>query len=140
MRISAKSDYTCKALLELVLHWPNEEPLAIHEIAQKQAIPLKYLAQILLELKNVGLVNSIRGKEGGYILVRAADTITLAEVVRVADSSLFEVTESARKKESVFATIWQEIGEAIAEMLEKITFEDIANKARGMKKTIYYQI
>ena len=53
MRVSAKCDYACKALLELALHWPNKEPVQIHEISEKQDIPIKYLVQILIQLKRI---------------------------------------------------------------------------------------
>ena len=82
MRVSAKCDYACKALLELALHWPNKEPVQIHEISEKQDIPIKYLVQILIQLKRIGFVDSIRGKEGGYNLAIAPDRITLGKVMR----------------------------------------------------------
>lgn len=139
MRISAKCNYTCKALLELSLHWPNKEPLPIHVVSENQGIPIKYLAQILIGLKNIGLAASSRGKEGGYVLVRPPSEITLGEVMRHIGGSFLAMTDSA-KKDSVFTTIWEELEDVMAKVLDKITFEDIADKAKGRKSVIVYQI
>jgi Rrf2 family protein len=70
MKLSAKSDYALRAILELSLHWPKNEPLSLTTIAKRQQIPLKFLSHILLHLKDIGLVHSLRGKEGGYLLAK----------------------------------------------------------------------
>lgn len=140
MRISARCDYACKALLELALHWPNEEPLHILAISEKQDIPMKYLVQILIQLKRMSLVESVRGKQGGYKLAKPPHSITLGKMMRNIGGPLLPVAGSATKGKSVFATIWNEVEEAMAKVLDKITFEDIANKAKGMAGAIIYQI
>ena len=137
MLVSAKYDYACRALLELSLHWPNTEPLPITVIAERQGIPVKYLIQILIDLKNMGLVKSIRGKEGGYILAKAPNNITLKEVIENIEGSLLGITDSA-KKGSILLPIWIEVEKALSDVLEKITFEDIANKFR--ETSLMYQI
>ena len=140
MRISARCDYACKALLELALHWPNKEPLQIHAISEKQDIPMKYLVQILIQLKRMGLVESGRGKQGGYNIAKAPHKISLGEVIRNVGGPLLPMANSATKKELVFATIWNEVKGAMAKVLDRITFGDIANKAKGIKEAIVYQI
>lgn len=140
MRISARCDYACKALLELALHWPNKEPLQIHAISEKQDIPMKYLVQILIQLKRMGLVESVRGKQGGYNIAKAPHKISLGEVIRNVGGPLLPMANSATKKELVFATIWNEVKGAMAKVLDRITFGDIANKAKGIKEAIVYQI
>jgi len=140
MRISARCDYACKALLELALHWPSKEPVQIHSISERQNIPMKYLVQILLQLKRTELVESLRGKQGGYILARPPDKISLGEVLRNIGGPLLPKANSATKKELVFATIWEEVEEAMSKVLDKVTFENIANKAKGIKRAIVYQI
>lgn len=129
MRVSARCDYACKALLELALHWPRKEPLQIHTISTRRRIPMKYLVQILIQLKRIGLVASIRGKVGGYNLKIAPARITLGEVMRCIGGPLLPVATSTKKNESVFTTIWNEVEDAIAKVLDGITFEDICNKA-----------
>lgn len=140
MWVSARCDYACKALLELALHWPNKAPLQIQVISKKQGIPLKYLVQILIQLKNAGLVASIRGKEGGYNLTKPPERISLGELIRQIEGSLLPRSDSAVKRQTVFAPIWAEVEYVIAKVLDEITFEDITNKIRGMKGSVVYQI
>jgi Rrf2 family protein len=85
----------------------------------------------------MGLVKSIRGKEGGYILTKAPNSITLKEVIENIEGSLLGITDSS-KKGSIFLPIWIEVEKALSDVLEKFTFEDIANKVREM--SLMYQI
>ena len=140
MRISARCDYACKALLELSLHWPDKDPLPIHVISKKQKIPTKYLIQILIQLKRIGLVNSIRGKDGGYVLARQPRRIALHEVIKNLVGPLLPLADSAREVQSVFTEIWKEIEGAIYAILRKVSFEDIVNKNKTNIKVINYQI
>ena len=140
MRISARCDYACRALLELALHWPSKDPLHIHTISENQNIPMKYLVQILIQLKRMGLLGSIRGKQGGYILTKPPNKISLGDVIRETAGPLLPLANSVVKKKLVFATIWTEVEDAMAKVLDKITFEDILNKAKGIDRAIIYQI
>lgn len=140
MRISARCDYACKALLELALHWPNKEPVQMHIISDRQGIPTKYLVHILIHLKRMGLVESIRGKQGGYNLTRQPTEITLGEVIRDTAGPLLPLAKTAAKSESAFAAIWAEVEGAMAKVLDKVTFEDIVNRVRGKEKALIYQI
>ncbi len=140
MRISARCDYACRALLELALNWPNRGSLTIHAISEKQKIPTKYLVHILIQLKKMGLVESIRGKQGGYRLVKAPNRISLGEVIRQVGGPLLPVVNSAIREQSAFTIIWSEVEGAMAKVLDRVTFEDICNKEKGMKGTIVYQI
>lgn len=140
MRISARCGYACKALLELSLHWPSKVPLQINAISEKQKIPKRYLVQILIQLKRLGLVRSVRGKEGGYSLVSSPNKISLGKVMRQIGGPLLPVANSALEKDLVLATIWNEVEAAMAKVLDKINFEDICIKAKDAKETIIYQI
>jgi Rrf2 family protein len=140
MRISARCNYACKALFELALHWPGGEPLQAHTISKEQDIPMRYLAQILIQLKRSGLVISVMGKDGGYYLSRPPGRISLGEVLRQVGGPLLPVINSAAKKESVFTAIWSEVEDAMAGVLDNITFEDILNKSKKLDRTILYQI
>src|SRR4051794_6442371 len=81
MRISAKAEYACLALIELARPGQDGTPKRIRDIAEAQTIPDRYLVQILLQLKAAGLVHSARGSVGGYQLSRSADAITVADVI-----------------------------------------------------------
>ncbi len=140
MRISARCDYACKALLELSLHWPREMPLRIATISERQEIPTRYLVQILIQLKGLGLVSSTRGKQGGYNLAQPPSRIRLGQVIRQVAGPLLPGAEVRAGNGSLFPEIWREVEHAMAQVLDKITFEDIANKARGTTKGLIYQI
>src|SRR3954447_12831616 len=86
MRISAKADYAVRAMLELAA--AEKPPLKRDQIAEAQDIPVKFLENILAELKHAGLVHSQRGSEGGYSLARPAAEIKLADVMRVVEGPL----------------------------------------------------
>ena len=85
--ISQKAKYALRALIALAEADPNE-PVLIADVAEKQAIPRKFLEQILLDLKHQGLVMSRRGKAGGYLLLRKPEDITFGEVLRTIDGPL----------------------------------------------------
>ena len=95
MKISAKIDYACRALLELALHWPNKEPLPITEIADKEKIPVKFLVHILINLKNLGYIQSVRGNRGGYLLVKNPSEINLLEVIQNLKGSFLETDNNS---------------------------------------------
>jgi Rrf2 family protein len=140
MRISARCEYACKALLELSLHWPKKEPLPIHTISKNQDIPMKYLVQILIQLKRRGLVKSSRGKEGGYNLAVTPDKIRLGWVIREIGGPLLPVANSGKQDESVFAKIWDEVENAMAEVVDKLTFDNICDRERGISRVPLYHI
>ena len=89
MRVSAKADYAIRALVELAAG--ADGPVKAERIAQAQEIPIKFLENILGELRNAGLVRSQRGADGGYWLARPAEEISLAQVIRAVDGPLANV-------------------------------------------------
>ncbi|MCM8801684.1 MAG: Rrf2 family transcriptional regulator [Candidatus Omnitrophica bacterium] len=140
MKISAEIDYACRALLELALNWPAKKLVQVSSIAKEQDIPIKYLEQILFKLKNLNLVQSARGKQGGYRLAKDPRNISVGEVMRKLEGHLLEMATSISKKESVFTDIWRQTEESIVKVLDRVNFEDIANKAKNRRSAIVYQI
>ena len=132
MKISAKTDYACRALLQLALHWPNPTPLQIGTMAKSQQIPMKFLPHILIQLKQLGYVGSSRGKKGGYLLSQPPVEIKLSEVVQAFSNDGFS-RPSARQKKNTLESIWQEIGEATQKHMGSINFEEICNRERSLK-------
>ncbi len=90
IRISKKTEYALRALVEVSLQSNPQSLISIHKIAQSTRIPVKFLEQILLVLKNAGILKSKRGMEGGYSLQRSLKEITLGEILRVIDGPLCE--------------------------------------------------
>src|SRR5947209_10778592 len=84
MRLSSKTDYGLRALMDLALH-DSGLPVQSHDIATRQGIPESYLNQLLILLRRAGLIRSIRGPQGGHQLARTPHTITLADVVGALD-------------------------------------------------------
>lgn len=85
--ISQKAKYALRALVALA-RAPKGKPLVIGEIAQDQRIPKKFLEQILLDLKNKGILDSRRGKGGGYVLLKPAERISYGEIIRIIDGPI----------------------------------------------------
>jgi len=82
MKISARDEYACAAVLDLALNYDTDTPIRVQDIAQRQGIPMKFLFQIMQILKRVDLVRSRRGTEGGYTLSRAPGQISVGDVIR----------------------------------------------------------
>ena len=85
--ISNKARYAFRALLAIA-DAPGDEAMPSAEIAQRYAIPHKFLEQILLDLRKAGILESRRGKSGGYVMLRPADTVTFGEVLRIFEGPL----------------------------------------------------
>src|SRR5438105_2640825 len=114
MRISAKAEYACAAMLELAANYGDPQPMRIRSIADSQGISARFLVQILLQLKTAGLVASIRGASGGYQLARSPQAISLASIINAIDESsvmprvaLSEANRTATVE--VLLGVWQEI-------------------------------
>jgi len=142
MRVTAKGEYATQAVLHLALHFP--EVVAIHEISERHHIPLKYLEQILLELKRAGILESRRGVRGGYTLARAPKNISVGEVLRVVDGEGFAESSCAHAEERLGAVcvegpscglkqMWHEVQGAVEKILFATSFEDVRKQSTGTK-------
>jgi Rrf2 family protein len=87
MRISSKSGYALRALFDLAQH-VGEGPVQSEEIARRQGIPVNYLNQLLITLRRAGLIESMRGPQGGHMLARAPEAITLLEILNALEGPL----------------------------------------------------
>ena len=84
MNISKKAEYAIRAVITIARH-TNNKPLQISEISKKESIPIKFLEQILLNLKNNGILNSKRGANGGYLLAKSKDDISIGMILDIID-------------------------------------------------------
>lgn len=146
MRITYKGDYALKALLDLTLQYDHGLS-TIHDIAKRINAPVKFLEQVLLELKNGGYLESRRGKVGGYLLAKSPGQITLGEVVRFIDGPIEPIacvekgyTGCTDLYKCVFRSIWSEVGRAASEIVDNITFEKLAAKTQINREVVAYQI
>ena len=145
MHITYKGDYALKAILDLSLHYG--ELVTIHDLAKRTDTPIKFLEQVLLDLKKGGFVESRRGKVGGYLLARAPTQIKLGDIVRFIDGPIeplacIERGYSGCKDiyKCIFRNIWREIAHCTSDIIDNITFEDLVKQVKSQKETIVYQI
>jgi Rrf2 family protein len=130
MRLSAKGEYALKAMLDLSLQ-PARRIVPIQEIATRQGIPQRYLEQVLQALKRAGLLASRRGAAGGYQLARAPEDITAGDVLRAVEGAHapFEARDPGRRGD--LAQLWEEIGRGVSEVVDRLTFGELAERARA---------
>jgi len=149
MKISAKDEYACSAILELALNYESDAPVRVQDIADRHGIPMKFLFQIMQILKRVNIVRSRRGTEGGFVLGRHPSQITVGDVIRSVSGPLVQLSclESGnftdicdRESTCHFKPIWFELDRAIASVLNSVTFEDLAKRARASQHQVMYHI
>lgn len=125
MNISVKGEYALQAIFDLASQ-PAGEPVKIAGIARRQNIPQKFLELILAGLKQGGFVESRRGAEGGYLLARPAEAITVGEVLRFVEGSQRGKPRGRNKAETPFSGMWERVDEAISAILDNTNFADLA--------------
>jgi Rrf2 family protein len=130
MRVSAKADYAIRATVELAAAGPG--PVKGDRLAQAQEIPTNFLENILVDLRNAGLVASKRGADGGYWLARPANEITLADVIRAVDGPLANVRGMRPEALAYGGTaeplrdVWVAVRASLRGVLEQVTLADLA--------------
>jgi Rrf2 family protein len=129
MNISVKGEYALQAIFDLSLHRPGE-PVKIADIARRQKIPQKFLELILAGLKQGGFVESRRGAEGGYLLARSSESITVGQVIRFIESSRSGRDDSRIKPGSPFNDLWKRVDEAVSSVIDHTTFGDLVREWR----------
>ena len=141
MKIPAKIDYACRALLELSITWPNDKPRHVAEISKKQGIPAKFLIHILITLKSLGYVDSTRGKAGGYVLAKNPADIHLSDVFKTFGGLGFSTGEKKKsRKIDAMQAVWDDLDGIFIKALEGVTLENIVNRHQQIVKTLSYDI
>jgi Rrf2 family protein len=130
MRLSAKSDYAVRAAVELAGH--DDGPIKGEELARAQEIPLKFLENILSDLRHAGIVRSQRGAVGGYWLAKPADEVSVADIVRAVDGPLATV-RGQRPEDIEYAgsaeplqRLWIAVRHSLRSVVENVTLADLA--------------
>lgn len=133
MKISTKGRYALRLMLDLALAG-GEEPVSLRDVARRQEISDKYLEQIITPLSRAGLVRSVRGAGGGYLLTRSPEEYTVGEILRVLEGSLAPVscaqdkTCCGRAGQCVTQELWQEIAAAVSSVVDRTTLADLVKK------------
>ena len=143
MELSCKNEYALSALIELAAYYSSGEPLQIRQISAQQKIPDRYLEQLLATLRRCGLVRSLRGAKGGYILAREPRKISVLEVMNCLEGSDARPPESEGSKtleSAVIHEVWQECHQAANAVMQGYTLQDLCEKrdARKQLNIMYY--
>src|SRR3954454_9950307 len=130
MRVSAKTDYALRAAVELAAQ--EGGTVKGERLASSQSIPLRFLENILLQLRHAGIVESRRGADGGYKLARPPEEITLADVIRAIDGPLAGVsgqrpeTLDFKGRSEPLREVWVAVRASLRAVLEQVTLADVA--------------
>jgi Rrf2 family protein len=128
MKISQKLEYACRAMAQLAKYHDGRSLTRLEDLAQREAVSGNFLVQILNDLRRAGLIDSRRGKAGGYLLGRTADQITLRQIVEAVDPTLLQcsVTRDGDSGQAV-RLAWEQVSSSLQESLDRITLESLAS-------------
>lgn len=150
MKLSTKGRYGARAMLDLALNYKSDDqPVSLGGIAERQGISEEYLEQIFSSLRKAGLVESVRGAQGGYKLGRPAARITVGDILRVLEGSLAPVDcvvegrrpTCERYDDCVMNGVWQKLADAINSTVDSITLADLVAETFARQQdhgTMYY--
>jgi Rrf2 family cysteine metabolism transcriptional repressor len=144
MLISQKCQYAVRAVFELGKHY-GQSPVKIAAVAQAQAVPPRFLEVILAELKQAGFVESRRGAEGGYWLVRTPSGLSVEEVIRFVEGPIGPVAcvltddegNCPLRGECVFLSMWRKVQKATADIYRNTTFQDLLDDEDARRRGPY---
>ncbi len=144
MKISTKGRYGVAAMYDLALHGTNG-PVSLKTVAQRQGISEHYLEQLMVSLRKAGFVRSTRGSQGGYVLIKNPQEITIGDIVRVmegpvapVDCLLGETQENGycpKADRCVTRTVWAKVQDSINTVLDSITLADLCDKEKREMNT-----
>lgn len=142
--LSNKSHYALRAALELALRH-GRGPVTINDIAAAQNIPARFLEAILRELRQTGLCESVRGKEGGYILAREPALISVGEIIRLFEGPLVASPDAGGngpESGQIFKPIWTQAEQALSDIFNSYTLARLAEleQQRAFEKAHNYSI
>ena len=145
MRLSTKGEYGLLAIIDLALH-SHKGPVQSFQIAERQSIPKQYLDQLMLVLKKAGLVDSSRGRQGGYQLARSANTISIFEIITALEGRIENVNFIGKEPPSrntardILRSLWSSLFTNIVEVLRTKTLEEVCDQHKRMENQIMYYI
>lgn len=139
MKLTTRGHYSVKALLDLSQK-PGYGPTSVKAIAKRQEIPAPYLEKLLIEMRRAGIVESVRGSQGGYKLANSPDKISLGQILEAVGETIEPLprhTPDAKIAEDwVTFTIWRRLHQKLKEALYSITLEDLYYDARSWQAAL----
>ncbi|MGQ9631267.1 MAG: RrF2 family transcriptional regulator [bacterium] len=130
MKLSTRGRYGVRAMCDLAVHY-GDLPVPLKEVARRQRVSPPYLERLLAKLRKAGLVNTVRGSKGGYILSRKPEEISVGEVYRVLEGPIaivrcvYNNTYCDRVATCPSRPVWKEISEAISRFLDSVSLRDL---------------
>jgi Rrf2 family protein len=149
MKISLRATYGIMAAVDLAMHL-GIAPVPAKSIARRQAIPARFLEQVLLGMKKAGLVSSLRGAQGGYVLSKKPSEVSVVEILEALDGPLSPPSDGAgraqarrlSKPELLLGKVWEQVYQAERHVLEAISVEELAGQQRVLEqeRSLMYHI
>ncbi|MBF0479466.1 MAG: Rrf2 family transcriptional regulator [Candidatus Omnitrophica bacterium] len=145
MKLTTRGRYGLRFLLDLAMNF-GHGPILLRDIALRQNISEKYLWQLVPALKNAGLVSTVRGAHGGYMLAKFPKEITLKDIVSTLEGPIVLVdcvdndAICGRSGECIAQVIWKEVSQSISKIFEEYTLADMVNMANKKLKPLDYTI
>ena len=149
MKVSLRATYGIMAAVDLAMHL-GTAPVQAKSIARRQAIPARFLEQVLHSMKKAGLVSSLRGAQGGYVLSKKPSEVSIADILEALDGPLLPPLEGAGraqvrrlgKPELLLGKVWEQVYQAERQVLEAISVEKLAGQQRALEqeRSLMYHI
>lgn len=136
MNISSRCEYACRALIELARVHHTQAPITATVIAERRRIPEKYLVHILLQMKRVGLIRSLRGAQGGYMLAKPPEKITLLDIVEAIDGPVLQPQAGDREEAKDLEPVWKDAARRVENALRETSLRDIVEQVTA--SNMYY--
>ncbi len=137
MKLSVKVEYACRVLVQLARGYGKKELAHIEDLAAAEKIPANYLAQILTDLRNGGLIASRRGKQGGYALARKPEEITVFDIIKTIDGELLSINPASEGESSrAVHQVWEEIRRVLESKTREYSLEVLL--MRDSDEKMYY--
>ena len=134
MKLTTRGHYSVKALLDLSLQ-VNNSPTSVKAIAKRQDLPAPYLEKLLIKMRRAGLVQSVRGSQGGYQLAHAPDKISLGQILKAVDETIEPLPrylpDANQAEDWVTFSLWKRLHQKLQEALSSITLADLYYDARS---------
>lgn len=138
MTLTVKSDYAARAVLGLAQRYPSGGILRVEQLAAAQGVSASYLVQILIELKSNGIVRSVRGKDGGYLLARPPNQVSLGDVLRAVQGAVIDISAvNTPNCPPELRQAWQRLQAAMQQTADAITFQQLLDES-DLKQKMYY--
>jgi Rrf2 family protein len=141
MKLSTKGRYGLRAVIDLAIH-EGEEAVALSQIAERQGISMNYLEQLISKLRKAGIVNGIRGAQGGYVLAVSADELSVGDILRALEGDLNPVDCSdvnngngtcSNSDNCVTKYVWKRISDSINEAVDGIKLSELVAEGKKVK-------